>query len=250
MNYTFASGIAGEDRELILRSALFRNWFDRLDPMFCVGGVHFDSADFVTRKGQRIVLFLKIKAVVTDEAGKRVPGIVVLRGNVVAVLVVLWCQGRPYLLLVDQPRLPTGERHSLEIVAGMLDWSADWRRVALEELHEEAGLLVKDGELIDLIGEFGGQSGGFSVSCGLLDERIFLAAVERNVTLEELQGMDGRKQTYTLEDEGIHTVVFPYEEAALRFTDAKCIHALFLYERWRAKLGKALPESAYSRRNS
>jgi ADP-sugar diphosphatase len=117
----------------------------------------------------------------------------------------------------------------------MLDWSSDWRKVALEELHEEAGLRVEDHELIDLQKEYGGQERGVVVSCGLLDERIHLAAIERTVTREELKAKHGWEQLYTEEDEGIKTFVLPYEEAAKQFTDSKCLNALFLYERWLQK---------------
>jgi len=241
MDYSYSNAISSEDHAAIVDSPLFQNWIQGMNPDFLIAGVRFESADFVTRKGKRILLFLKLNAQVTDENGQRVPGITMLRGHAVAILVVLWCEGKPYLLLVDQPRFPLGERHSLEIVAGMLDWSADWRAVALAELHEEAGLEVKDAELIDLMKEFGGQTSGFAVSCGLLDERLYLAAVERTVTAAELARMDGRAQEYLDENEGIHTVVLPYEEAARRFTDGKCINALFLYERWLRKVGRSLP---------
>ena len=241
MDYTFSPELAREDHDLVLESPIFRSWLQGLDTEFQVTGVHFASADFVTRRGKKVLLFLKLKATVVDETGKRVPGIVVLRGNAVAVLVVLWCEGKAHLLLVDQSRLSLGARHSLEIVAGMLDWSGDWREVALAELQEEAHLVASDADLIDLIGEFGGQESGYAVSCGLLDERLFIAAVERTVSKDELDAMHGREQTYLDEDEGIHTVVLPYEEAARRFTDSKCVNALFLYERWLRKQGRALP---------
>ena len=100
---------------------------------------------------------------------------------------------------------------------------------------------VQDSELIDLIHEYNGQDSGYSVSCGLLDERLFFAAVERTVTPTELAALHDREQVYTAEDEGIRTVVLPYEEAAHKFTDSKCVNALFLYERWLRKQGRALP---------
>lgn len=243
MEYTYAPGIPTDDYPLIPQSPLFQGWLGSLDSLFHLSAVHFESADFVTRKGQKILLFLKIKATVTDEKGKRVPGIVMLRGNAVGVLVVLWCEGKPYLLLVDQPRLATGTRHSLEIVAGMLDWSSDWHKVALEELHEEAGLQVSDHELIDLQSEFGGQQTGVIVSCGLLDERLYLAAVEREVSRADLKNMDGKEQEYTAEEEGIHTVVLPYHDACRRFTDSKSMIAVYLYEKWREKHGKPLADA-------
>ena len=77
-----------------------------------------------------------------------------------------------------------------------------------------------------------GSSDGFAGSCGLLDERIRLYAIERNVTRAELEAMDGKNQTYTDENEWIRTEVLPYEEAAHKFIDGKNFIALFLYERW------------------
>ena len=65
-----------------------------------------------------------------------------------------------------------------------------------------------------------------------MDERIRLYAIERHVTREELEAMDGKNQTYTDENEWIRTEVLPYEEAAHQFIDGKNLIALFLYERW------------------
>ena len=73
---------------------------------------------------------------------------------------------------------------------------------------------------------------GFAASCGLLDERIRLYAIERDVTPEQLKAMDGKDQEYNEEIEWIKTVVLPYEEAAHEFIDGKNLIALFLYERW------------------
>ena len=77
-----------------------------------------------------------------------------------------------------------------------------------------------------------GMTEGFAGSCGLLDERIRLYAIERDVMPEQLKAMDGKNQTYVEENEWIRTVVLPYEEAAHKFIDGKNLIALFLYERW------------------
>ena len=77
-----------------------------------------------------------------------------------------------------------------------------------------------------------GSTPGFAGSCGILDERIRLYAIERDVTREQLRMMDGKNQTYVDENEWIRTVVLPYEEAAHQFVDGKNLIALFLYERW------------------
>ena len=145
----------------------------------------------------------------------------------------LRCEGEKYLLLVRQPRLAISETTSLEIPAGILDWSGDYRKVALSELEEEAQIVADESELIDLT-EFWwkGSTPGFAGSCGLLDERIRLYAIERDVTREQLAAMNGKNQTYVDENEWIRTEVLPYEEAAHKFVDGKNLIALFLYERW------------------
>ena len=241
MEFFYSQAIPEADHALISESAIVRRWLASLDPAFTLQSVRFESVDFVTRKGIRIPLFVKLKAEVQDEQGKRVPGIVMLRGDAVAVLVVLWCEGLAYLLLVDQSRFAIGKRHSLEVVAGMLDWSKDWRKVALAELEEEAGVCAKDEELIDLAGEFNDAKKGYAVSCGLLDERLYFAAIERQVTYEQLALMHDREQEYLDEDEGIRTKVIPYADAIAAFEDSKCFNAVFLYERWLRKQGRALP---------
>ena len=138
------------------------------------------------------------------------------------------------MLLVRQPRFAISEQASLEIPAGILDWTGDYRKVALSELEEEAQIKADDSELIDLMDFwYQGKSEGFAASCGLLDERIRLYAIERDVTPEQLAAMDGKDQQYTEEIEWIKTVVLPYEEAARQFIDGKNLIALFLYERWK-----------------
>jgi len=81
---------------------------------------------------------------------------------------------------------------------------------------------------------------GFAGSCGVLDELIRLYAIERTVTKDELQAMDGKDQEYMEENEWIKTIVLPYEEAAHKFVDGKNLIALFMYERWLRAQGRSL----------
>lgn len=231
IEYTFAAEIAEADKPVILNSRIFTEWLNRSQEKFIVSKIHFSSVDFLTKTHEP--LFIKLTATATLPDGKPVHGIVLVRGNAVGVLVVLNCEGKKYLLLVRQPRFPISERASLEIPAGILDWTGDYRKVALSELAEEAQIVAEDSELIDLTRFWWGDSvDGFACSCGLLDERIRLYAIERTVTPEQLRAMDGKDQTYTDENEWIRTEVLPYEEAAHQFVDGKNLIALFLYERW------------------
>ena len=231
IEYSFAAEIAEEDYSLIVECKIFKDWLEASREKFIVTKVHFESVNFFDKK--HVPLFIKLKATATLPDGRPVHGIVLVRGNAVGVLVVLRCEGRKYLLLVRQPRLAISEQASLEIPAGILDWSGDYRKVALSELEEEAQIHADDSELIDLTDFWWkGSTPGFAGSCGILDERIRLYAIERDVTREQLEAMDGKNQTYVDENEWIRTQVLPYEEAAHKFIDGKNLIALFLYERW------------------
>jgi len=231
IEYSFAAEIAKEDYSLITECKIFKDWLESSTKHFVVSKIHFESVNYFDKK--HVPLFIKLKATATLPDGRPVHGIVLVRGHAVGVLVVLRCEGEKYLLLVRQPRLPISEQASLEIPAGILDWSGDYRKVALSELEEEAQIKADDSELIDL-SEFWWKDStpGFAGSCGILDERIRLYAIERDVTREQLHMMDGKNQTYVDENEWIRTVVLPYEEAAHQFIDGKNLIALFLYERW------------------
>ena len=233
IEYSFAAEIAKEDYSLIVESKIFKDWLEASREKFIVSKVHFESVNYFDKK--HVPLFIKLKATATLPDGRPVHGIVLVRGNAVGVLVVLRCEGQKYLLLVRQPRLAISEQASLEIPAGILDWSGDYRKVALSELEEEAQIHADDSELIDLIDFWWKDSTpGFAGSCGILDERIRLYAIERDVTREQLEAMDGKNQTYVDENEWIRTQVLLYEEAAHKFIDGKNLIALFLYERWLA----------------
>lgn len=231
IEYTYAKEIAETDKSIILSSRIFKEWLNSAEKNFIVNKIHFSSVDFFAKEHKP--LFIKLVAQATLFDGRPVHGIVLVRGNAVGVLVVLRCQGKKYLLLVRQPRFAIGETESLEIPAGILDWTGDFRKVAISELREEAQIEANENELIDLMDFwYNGKSEGFAGSCGLLDERIRLFAIERDVTPEQLRALDGKDQTYTEEIEWIKTVVLPYEEAAHKFIDGKNLIALFLYERW------------------
>ena len=231
IEYSFSPEIAEADHPVVLESRIYREWLEASQKKFVVTKVHFSSVDFL-RKGRQ-PLFIKLTATATLPDGRPVHGIVLVRGNAVRILVALRCEGKKYLLLVRQPRFAISEQASLEIPAGILDWTGDYRKVALSELKEEAQIDAEESELIDLMDFwYQGKSDGFAASCGLLDERIRLYAIERDVTLEQLRAMDGKDQQYTEEIEWIRTEVLPYEEAARQFVDGKNLIALFLYERW------------------
>ena len=130
---------------LALASAPFRDWLAGVDPRLCIDAVLLQSVDlFGSRVG-----FIKFVASATL-GGKRVPGIVFMRGGAVAVLVVLHSGGARWAVCTRQPRVPVGAAALLEIPAGMLDGSGAFSGIAAKELAEETGLIVEGSQLIDM----------------------------------------------------------------------------------------------------
>ena len=147
IEYSFATDIPESDYQVIVDCPFFRDWIAKARKDFAVTHIHVDSVDYFNRVHRP--LFIKITATATLPDGRPVHGVVLLRGNAVGVLVVLRCEGKKYLLLVRQPRLAITEEASLEIPAGILDWSGDYRKVALSELEEEAQIKAEDSELTE-----------------------------------------------------------------------------------------------------
>ena len=129
--------IGGEEAWAAVHSELFRAWVESLDEKLTFTHVDVQSVDW--RKGEgwiRHAVFIKFKVDVIDQNGKKLPGVVMLRGKSIAVLVILNCDGKKYALLVCQNRPAIG-KEILEMVAGMFDrrlilkWSRQkkfWRR--------------------------------------------------------------------------------------------------------------------------
>jgi ADP-sugar diphosphatase len=98
--------------------------------------------------------FVKLKASIRNSQPKsELPGVVFLRGGSVAVLMIL----RPsdsiderWVVMTEQPRVPTGSLSFFEIPAGMLDGARNFAGKAAEEIAEETGLTMQSSELIDL----------------------------------------------------------------------------------------------------
>ncbi|GHV14340.1 hypothetical protein AGMMS49938_10290 [Fibrobacterales bacterium] len=226
MKISFSPEISPAEQTCILQSNLWNTWLKKASAEFVISEVHFASVDFRKRDNNKEIknpLFIKLKATATDKEGKPQHGVCVLRGDAVGVLVVLECENEKYLLLVEQPRFPLGERRFLEIPAGILDWSNDPLKIAIAELKEEAQIDAAADELKLLTPE------PIAASCGLLDEKIYLYAITRTVSNEELAKMNNRAQEYTAEEEWIETKIIPFSSARNQITDSKSLSALYLY---------------------
>lgn len=98
--------------------------------------------------------FIKLKAdIQNSKPGPGLPGVALLRGGSVAVLMILRPEGtrdERYVVLTEQPRIPAGSLQFLEIPAGMLDGETGFSGKAANEILEETGLRIPKEELIDM----------------------------------------------------------------------------------------------------
>ena len=164
---------------------------------------------------------------------KPLPGICFLRGNAVSILVALFCDdGRVYSLLTDQPRVPLGLASVLELPAGMLDDTAhSVTGIAVQEMQEECGIVVRDKDFIDLTelacheAVTAGQwpLSALSPSGGACDEMLRYLYLEKKVTTAELEEMQGRLHGLREHGEYITLMVVPMEDVWKISCDTKAM---------------------------
>jgi ADP-sugar diphosphatase len=215
------------DIQLAIGTDLFQNWLAHLDPSLDLQAVEVQSLD---KFGSSRVGFLKISTT-TIRNGVKIPGIVLLRGSAVAVLLILTDEStkEQWTILTEQPRVPTGKL-LLEIPAGMSDGSGNLRGVAIQELQEECGLVATPEDLIDLVElAFGGQQPGVYMSPGLLDEFIGLylwRITFSSQRIAELEGKLGGADPH----EQIRLRLVKLNELWRTAADGKTLSALALYQ--------------------
>ena len=226
----------GVDLQRCLSATIFRDWVASMDAQFQVRGVEFQSLDLF---GPGRVGFIKLKAdVVHRDSGAFIPGICLLRGGAVAMLVVIKCAEDPselYTVLTVQARAPTGCYATEEIPAGMLDGSGNFAGVAAKELEEETGLVFGEGDLIDMSKlAFAPGVKGVVPSGGGCDEVITVFLARSEMPRAQIEALQGKCTGELAEGESITLKVLPYDEL-WHVHDAKALSAIALFEKLRAR---------------
>lgn len=217
-----------------VESKLLKDWASKVDPELKIKEILLTDYNFFgTRLG-----FLKME-VVAEFNGVRVPGICFLRGGAVSILVLLECEGKTYVILTKQPRVPVGKSGLLELPAGMLDGSGAFAGIAAKELAEETGILLRGEDLVDLTALTNSLEGaqtydGMLPSAGGCDEFLRLLYHKRSVTRTELDAMRGKATGLIEEGEVIVLDIVLYEDAWKVCRDSKLLSSMLLYERLRA----------------
>ena len=225
-----------------MSSLKFGNWINEIDPEFTVSEIVIESVDMFGPN----VGFIKVKADATIKAVDKkdgvlkdmpIPSIVFIRGASVAILVILMCEGKRWIIWTKQPRFAVGSRYCVELPAGMLDENGNFAGVAAKELSEETGIKITTSMLNHL--------GNIYPSPGACDEMIGLFCYTQEVSPKELADFQGK--CTGVEGEIITLEIMPYEgvEHSTEPLDAKALCAVLLYERKEAeKAAKAAKAAA------
>ena len=182
--------------------------------------------------------FVKLSAAVSNAAGESLPGIALLRGPSVAMLVMLIPEDSDerYVLLTVQPRVAAGSLGFVELPAGMVD-DGTFAGAAAKEIEEEIGLVIKEDELVNLsaLAEAAPSEEGLPAamfpSAGGCDEHITIYSYEKRIPRSQLQEWSGKLTGLRGRGEKITLKVVPmrdlWKEGA---RDAKCLSAVALWE--------------------
>lgn len=240
----------------LLSFPAFKTWFETLQHSlalqakaphcfhsspFKLRSITIQSCDFF---GGKRLGFLKLTAEVTNDLGERLPGSVFLRGGSVCMLLILQPDDvndddEEYVVLTVQPRIAAGSLSFLELPAGMLDDHGTFAGGAAQEIKEETGLEIPEGDLIDLTSLVAAQTGlggerlqqAIYPSPGACDEYIPIFLARKRLGREEIQGMKGRLTGLREHGEKITLKICRRDELwKVGARDGKALAAVALYE--------------------
>jgi ADP-sugar diphosphatase len=176
------------------------------------------------RKKNGEVLFALVKIDAISEEGNKLLPTALIRGNFVTILTVLIDidTKAKFYLMVKQRRVANGDIF-YEHPAGMCDSESDPFKVALKEVEEETGLILKLENLKLLHKEKLYTSGG------LLDESGSFFYAEIFMTHEEIKSFMDKKTGATGEHEFITTCILTQEEVFQNLKNTSGLLAMYMY---------------------
>ncbi len=217
--------VSQRHQDMACESMMFAKWFDSIDSAFRLKHIDITTVDFRNEPSVENVLFIRL--LVWTE-GAEFPQVVELRAETAVVFVEIKCEGERYALLIEQPRLATGQQRFPEVPAGMMT-GFRVKVKAAPELKEWLGLDLEHVEMEDLTERLPGPADPrLYFSPGLLNERarFFLVKIEKRRS--ELDALRSRAAVIPYESAAIVPVVIPFHQLPARVRDLKSLVAYWL----------------------
>jgi len=207
--------------KLLAESSQFKDWLEKMDKRFVIKKILVQAVD---KRYDGGLLFAKLRTDVVDIHGNLIHGALFMRGVAVAMLIVLKANGQKWVVLISQPRFPTGVYESVEIPAGMMDGKRDFAGTAAREIGEEVGIKVSAEQLVYLDEYFS--------SCGGSDEVIKLFSCEIEMSKEEIEKLHGKITGVKHENEELRVIIVPFDDLPRHTRDPKSLLAFACYNGW------------------
>jgi hypothetical protein len=222
--------------ETICKAPKFLTWLDNFPlDKFDLRSINLTDVDwFGSSSNPEKLGFLKFKCDVYTKLGEPLDGIVFLRGDCGAVLIVVIDEfGKEYVLLTEQPRVPTGG-YKEEIVAGMFDARSGKtviNNVLKEEIKEETGIEFDENSANYI------RFGEFTLSGGGSDEKVHLAVWTTQLESGKIAEMKMTQFGEQDSNEKIRLKFYSaetFDQELPRIADAKTSLAWLLYKNMQA----------------
>jgi 8-oxo-dGTP pyrophosphatase MutT (NUDIX family) len=208
------------------------------DDPYQLKGIAIQSVDFF---GPVHLGFVKLVAEISNDSGRRLPGIVFLRGGSVALLIILRprdARDERWVVTTIQPRMSSGSLSFMEIPAGIIDDQGTFIGAAAKELQEELGLVIPETEIIDMTSLALADSRtsedlqrAMYTTPGGSDEFVAILLWEKILDRQEIEDLKDKLGGKEAEGETIALRLSDYEELWREGArDAKTLAAWALYE--------------------
>ena len=216
--------------------------FNAKENRYTLRSINIQSVDWFGTMNSPRIGFVKMETVVKNSTHESpLPGIVFLRGGSVAILMIVRPEGqrngKRYVIMTQQPRIPAGSLSFFEIPAGMIDDEKNFSGAAARELYEETGLTIPEDQLTDMTAKALRNSTATEAhlqhamypSPGGCDEFISLFLWEGTKSWAWMNELTGKFRG--TDKEKILCKLVPYEELWKEGArDAKTLAAWALYE--------------------
>lgn len=222
--------VYGQSADVVVRCTQFQEWLAAFDKEnMKIAAIIIQSAD-IFDSGR--VIFVKMLVEAYDRATEKpLPGITYLRGFSVCDLHFVRQRedGKIFVLIVRQPRVPVGRYAFAEIPAGTMDHEGEGLHSRmLAELAEEAGI-----PQAKLLGASLRKLGTFVPSTGGCDEHIACFSGMTDLSTEEIRRITELTHGVVAEGEKINASLVAIEEfvrmiADGEITDSKAITSAML----------------------